>query len=333
MANNLYVPQGVKIAQGFRNDPDYNPNDQLSEGLWQSFGVISVEDKAWTLIYRGMEHRYIRPDDGTNRSYIDLVILRQSPRLSRAWYAKPYVKGEGQRPDCYSTFGDAPNSDSPSPQSESCHTCDHNKFKVGQRGRECAGRKSLAVFLLPTDTKKFFGDENPLLEPVLLRVPPTSQTDLTNYDSQLKAHNLPYYGIVTRISFNQNVPHQQMQFRYQQTLEEYQVSTILGLRKSELIPRMFGEDRQQDNVVPLIQPRLAKVEPPVDTGIPRAIPAPIGEGPPPDNLDRNVERLAAIPLPEASTKIIDSEANLDVIIDSDANLDALIAGISAKVRS
>lgn len=271
-APTVYVPPGITAASRFLEA--YDPNESLSDGIRQGFGVMSYKGKIWTLRYRGNDYMFTRPEDGTPMPYIDCVILRKSPGLSKTYFEGAYVDGDTRRPDCSSAFGDVPDPDIESPQSTNCSVCPRNVFKVspeGRKGKECRDFKRLAILLLPTDTEVFFGQGKALYEPILLTVPPASLTDLDNYATNLRQWNLPYFAVVTRVGFAPT-PHPQLTFRFQQALTNDEAPVILGphpdhgagLREHLTAKRITNEDQAglRGNIT-----RLPPAQGPVATGI------------------------------------------------------------------
>ena len=253
--------------------------DNLADGIGQSYGVIGYKGKVWTLRVRGTKHTFVRPDDGTPISYIDVIILSQARTKSKSFYPKyDPSTSDGERPLCASIDGITPDVDVQTKQAEACALCPRNTFKTdpsGRRFRECTDYKRLAVLVLPTLTQKLLGD--PLMEPVFLRVPPASLQSLAAMGEAMAKLGYHYATYITRISFDPAQPHPQMQFKAMVGLTDAEAPVILDVRADPLCNRIVGGDQPQGPR----QIAAAAPQPPLmtpgslDTGITTIAPEPI----------------------------------------------------------
>ncbi len=222
-----------------------DPNDQLSDGIGASYGVVGYKGKVWSLRYRGERHTFVRPDDGTPTNYIDVVILRQARHKSKSFYAKyDPTSSDGERPICSSMNGVVPDIDVQQQQAVTCALCPRNAWKVdptGRKGRECTDYKRLAVLVLPTMTSVATGG-NPVMEPVFLRVPPASLNNLALLGEQMTKQGWAYPQYVTRISFDPQEAHPKMIFRAVQGLTDAEAPVIEALRQSPICDRIVSGD-------------------------------------------------------------------------------------------
>jgi len=223
-----------------------NPqDDNLSEGIGQSYPVIGYKGKVWSLRHRGERHNFIRLDDGSPSSYIDVVILGQAKQKSKSFYKKfdPNTS-EGDRPICASLDGIKPDADVAQKQCDNCALCPRNEWKTdpvtGRKGRECTDYKRLAVLILPTQTKAILGE--PLLEPCFLRVPPASLNSLAVMGDNMAAQGLHFSTYITRIKFDPNEAHPKMIFTPLQGLTEKEAPIILKMRQDPTVGRITGGD-------------------------------------------------------------------------------------------
>jgi hypothetical protein len=220
-----------------------NPaEDSLSDGIGQSYPVLSYKGKVWAIRHRGERKNFIRPDDGTPASYLDVIILGQAKQKSKSYYETfDPNNAEGGRPICSSIDGVTPDPDVLRKQCDSCALCPRNQWKTGlngKKGRECTDYKRLAVLVLPTQTKPLFGE--PVLEPAFLRVPPASLNSLAIMGDTMAAQGFHYSSYITRISFDPNEAHPKMVFRPYQGLSEGEAPAVLQLREDMTVGRIIN---------------------------------------------------------------------------------------------
>lgn len=241
MTNTLPALANAKPSQAFAA---LDPNESLSEGIGSGYGVIGYKGKVWTLRYRGQRYTFVRPDDGTPASYLDVIILRKAPTKSKSFYqAYDPSQSDGARPICASMNGITPDADVQQRQADHCAICPRNVWKTdasGRRTRDCTDYMRLAVLVMPNQTKPLLGQ--PLMEPVFLRIPPASLADLGTTGDNLKAQGFHYSAVVTRIKFDPNQPHPKMVFEPKQALSDQEAPVILAMREESLAKRITGED-------------------------------------------------------------------------------------------
>lgn len=244
MANDL-----VTSIEAFTGGPSQafaalNPHDDnLSDGIGSSYGVIGYKGKVWSLRHRGEKRMLVRPDDGTPASYIDVVVLQQAKTKSKSYYEQydPAGTSEGAKPICASLDGVVPDADVQQKQADTCALCPRNEWKTqrsGKKGRECQDYKRLAVLLMPVQTQAIYGE--PLMEPVFLRVPPASLNNLALLGEQMAGRGYHYSSYITRISFDPAKPHPEMVFRALQKLTDDEAPVVLPLRDDPQALRIIG---------------------------------------------------------------------------------------------
>jgi hypothetical protein len=85
-----------------------------------------------------------------NLSFINVVVIDQNPNRSRTYFSKPYVSGENQVPECYSSDGKRPDKDVATPCAATCDSCPNavkgSRIKEGREGYACESKKRLAVW-------------------------------------------------------------------------------------------------------------------------------------------------------------------------------------------
>jgi len=198
------------------------PAETLGDGISTGFPVIRIRGSKWW-ISTGKDEEHRIPLEA-----IDVVILRAPAFASRAYY-KGYKgdRSKGERPLCSSLQGKRPDPGVPEPQSELCDLCPRNKTYTNDKGmqvRDCSNGKRLAV--LPWFwTKDVLG--KPLLRPCLLRVPGASLQALKAYGDTLARSGVPYYALLTRISFEQKKEYPKMIFAYNNEVQMDDDSAVI----------------------------------------------------------------------------------------------------------
>lgn len=243
MGQELAIPQafqGKGMSQAFTQGGLNAQDDTLAEGIGQSYGVIGYKGKVWSGRYRGEKKSFIRPDDGTPASYLDVIVLGQAKSKSKSYYkAFDVNSSEGERPLCASIDGILPDADATVKQCDTCALCPRNAWKLqpnGRKGRECTDYKRLAVLVLPSQTKPVFGQ--PIMEPMFLRVPPDSLNSLAIMGETMSNQGFHYSSYITRITFDQQKAHPCMVFRPLQPLTDAEAPVILELTKDPLVGRI-----------------------------------------------------------------------------------------------
>lgn len=245
MGQELQIPQSfqnkgmAKVFQGRVSVED----DKLSDGIAQGFPVMHYKGKIWALKYRGDRKVITRKDDGTPSGHLDVVILKQAKGKSKQFYKGAYDpnSSEGMPPTCTSMDGIVPDAGVPERQSEACALCPRNVWKAdanGRRGRECSDRKRLAILVMPNQTEPLFG--KPVLDPILLDVPPDSMQSLAQMGDSMVHQGFHYSTYLARITFDPNKAHPSLVFRPIRPLEDAEGEAIIKLQEDPSIPRIIG---------------------------------------------------------------------------------------------
>ncbi len=246
MGQEMVVPDWAKggPAQAFKT---LSPSDEnLADGIGQSYPVIGYKGKVWSLRSRGERHTIVRPDDGTPSGHIDVIILGQSKGKSKSYYKAYDPNDAGERPICASMDGITPDLDVTTKQSDTCALCPRNVWKIdpatGRKGRECTDYKRLAVLIIPTMTQKLPG--GPIMEPCFLRVPPASLNSLAIMGETMGNQGYHFSTYITRISFDPQEAHPKMVFQAIQALSDNEAPVVFDLRSNPNVDRITkGETR------------------------------------------------------------------------------------------
>ena len=241
----------TEMASAFRH---LGVGRQLGAGLaTSSFTWLSVKNKTWTLHHNGESRIFIRADDRTPLSYLDVVVVGENPATSRVYYINSYTEGASAPPDCASTDGIKPDAGVPSPQNPLCGTCRHNAFGTalnGGKGKACQEHKRIAVLLMPYMTEKMFNG-TPLMEPVYLKIPPDSLKSWALYGEQLAQRKLHWAALVTRIGF---APDRLFRFTFEtrEMLTNREAPMILKLMESPATLNLLGAAGSPGTELPAI---------------------------------------------------------------------------------
>lgn len=212
---------------------------ETSGGVQASFAVLSVRGSNWRLKYKSQEH-LLQDAEGNPKSYIDVVLVKASPNLSKIFYAKAYAEGDDQTPDCYSLDGIKPDIGSMKKQAESCAVCPNNVWgskitPTGSKTKACADARRVACVSSADVKSESTGG------PMLLRVPPASLAELANYGDRLRANGWPYYGLVTRVSFDTEASFPKLVFKEIRPLTEEEAQTVVEHRGGDEVQRILNE--------------------------------------------------------------------------------------------
>lgn len=216
----------------------HKPNRDLSEGVANSFPLISLRGGKWRYRWQGKED-VINGANGFASPVLEVVIVDASKTLTKMWYKDPYAEGQRKPPDCWSSDGKVPDAAVPEPVSDVCLTCPKNAFgsvitPAGKKAKACQDRRRLVLAPAPDLLNEAKGG------PIMLSIPPGSLKNSQAYGDFLDENGLAYYGCVTQLSFDQQVSHPKIEFTYLRPLDDDDVRTILSLRGSEAVKRIIN---------------------------------------------------------------------------------------------
>jgi len=259
-----------QVAKVF-SDIDHGPalGEAVQEG---GFSSVRYRGKQWTLQHAGHNYPFLRPDDGTPLSYLDLIVVAAQPKISKVYFPGDFDEDSTSGPVCSSIRGDAPDPGVSIPQSKTCADCKHNQWTNlarGGRGKECQDHFRIAVLLLPALTKKMLG--SPLLEPVFFKVPPGSLQAFKAYGAELKDEGYPPFGVVTRVSFHPDKLFQ-IVFSGVKLLSEQEASFVKPMLDAPITRRIIGETTL------LPETKAVEGRAPIETGLIEAFTGATPEG-------------------------------------------------------
>ena len=132
------------------NVPSFARNNELSDtakaltggGVGTSSKRISIKGGVFRLLAGGKEIAAI------DERFLDVIIVKAAPKVSRIFYAKSYDGDNITGPDCWSNDGERPDASAENKQGTTCMSCPQNIAGSGQgNSRACRYQQRLAVVL------------------------------------------------------------------------------------------------------------------------------------------------------------------------------------------
>lgn len=248
------VPAHIRARM---QDLDLSVNSSLGVAF-DPIARLSLEGKKFTVIAEGKETIINDPRTDEPASSIQVVILRANPGNNRAYFTESFKKGVKATPGCFSNDGIRPDPQATDPQAKSCAMCPHNRFgsAIGPdglpgKGKACSESKQIAV-----------AAPDRLDRPMMLRVPPTSLKNLTQYGRLLAGKGVTFQLVATKIGFDPKVTHQLLTFTPVGFLSDEVVEGVYEIKDDESILRLTGEARiESDEVVEDAPAPVARVAP------------------------------------------------------------------------
>jgi len=116
----------------------------------RAFARVSTKDNTFALVsLEGELMRVNQMDPADAKVFIDVVFIKWSPTITKAWYEGAYVDGSDASPACFSMDGVTPDASSTNRQATACASCPKNAFgsAANGSGKACADRQRTAVIL------------------------------------------------------------------------------------------------------------------------------------------------------------------------------------------
>jgi chemotaxis protein histidine kinase CheA len=203
--------------------------EEFGTGQKRGFPVISIMGKVFSVSRNGTKEMLKVPGSNAPASALQVVVVRSNPGLTKVFYTKKYVEGSTEKPDCYSSDGQAPASDAQSPQSKSCQTCVHNQWgsritESGKKAKSCSDVKRLAVAPLGS-----------LEDAMMLRIPAMSLAAWDTYVDTLKRRGMVPTMVATEVSFDYSVAYPALVFKPIGVLPTEIQAQVRELRESEVV--------------------------------------------------------------------------------------------------
>lgn len=215
-------------------------NTDLSEGVGQGYGVLSIKGSKWRIKFKGEEYPITNPETGDPVPSLEAVLVKANPHLTKQYYEAQYVDGSNSAPDCYSLDGKKPAAEVQAPQHTNCAACPKNQFGSrisdnGKKAKACSDTRRVAVVPLSELRNESFGG------PMLLRVPPSALRGLAEFSEVLRKRGYPYYSVAVRIGFDMDASHPLPTFKPIRPLSEEEAQTILELQSDDVTERVLAD--------------------------------------------------------------------------------------------
>jgi hypothetical protein len=232
--------------------------------------VIGYKGRNWRLKYRG-EEELLKDDKGIPLPVLPVVIVGVSPSVSKQFYAKGYVEGSDEAPDCFSLDGVNPDASSTKKQHSVCATCPNNAWgsrisEDGKKGKACSDRRRIAVVPLGDLKNESYGG------PMMLSLPPTSLGNLANYAAMLERKGASLEFVGTKLGFDYDVAYPRITFEAIGWLSQEQAIEVIGsdgnsgICAEPIIEQMLQQTSEVVASEPAAEPESA-----LDQGAPPAV--------------------------------------------------------------
>jgi len=214
------VPQ--KLVDAFQGD-----NDDLSSGVRGGYSVLSIRGSRWHVKVGDEETTITDPTSGDPVGSLRVVLLKASPNVSKNYYSGGYEEGANEAPTCWSIDGIHPDP-AADKQAPSCAACPKNVFgsrvtDAGKKVKACGDSRRIAVIPEGDFKNEVYGG------PMLLRIPASSLSNLSQFGKKMKNRGFPYNTIVTRISFDHTVSFPKLEFNAVRPLTDEEADDIIKL--------------------------------------------------------------------------------------------------------
>jgi hypothetical protein len=232
------LPASVRKLMGLVTPEASN---ELTGGVTSGFPIISYKGKIWRIRKGGEETMHL---DANQQPvpFIDVVLIKANPHPSKIFYDKQYSEGSNEAPRCYSNDGIRPDANVQNPIAQVCAGCPNNAWgsritDQGKKSRACSDARRMAV-VFADDLAHGAND----CAKYLLRVPPASLNPLKDYaEKVLNPKGIPFFAVVTRISFDVMATHPQFALRAARFLTDAEADIVAELRDHADVTRILAE--------------------------------------------------------------------------------------------
>ena len=263
------VPQ--KLADAFQGD-----NDDLSAGVRGGYSVLSIRGSRWHVKVGDEETTITDGETGDPVGSLRVVLLKASPNIGKNYYQGGYEEGSSEAPACWSIDGITPDP-AADKQAASCAVCPKNQIgsrvtETGKKVKACGDSRRLAVIPENDFKNEVYGG------PMLLRIPASSLSNLSQFGKKMKNRGFPYNTIITRLSFDHGVSFPKVEFNAVRPLTDEEADEIIGLlndqefadkiesvlaKDLEVVPQTESKEDEEPlfEEAPDVQPKVVKKAP------------------------------------------------------------------------
>lgn len=202
-------------------------NQDLSAGVRGGYSVMSIKGSRWHIKAGDETTTITDAETGDAVGSLRLVLLKASPNISKNWYKDGYTEGSNEAPSCWSIDGITPDP-AADKQAASCAACPKNQFGSritddGKKAKACSDSRRVAVIPEGDFKNEMYGG------PMLLRVPASSLSGLSQFGKKMSSKGFPYNTIVTRCSFDLSVAYPKIEFNAVRPLNDEEADEIIQL--------------------------------------------------------------------------------------------------------
>jgi hypothetical protein len=217
----------------------------LAAGIKPSFASVTFKGKVWGIRHRGVTQQLLARDANGqivgSVPTIDVIIVKSATAISKAYYIEKYKEGDFHQPDCWSTNGQKPDPAAPKIQNETCRGCRWDAFGSrrmddGRNAKACQDAKRVAIVPAADIKNEMYGG------PMLLKLPPSAFNALSELEVQLHMQGYRYFALSMRLSFDHAVAFPKVMFTPVRVLNDYEMTEVLALQKSDVVDRILSEE-------------------------------------------------------------------------------------------
>lgn len=231
-------------------------SSEMQANVGASFAVVTIKGKVFSIKFGGQNTPLTMNINGQTYAapFFDVVIPKAKAELSKTFYPHGYSEGDDSAPTCWSEDGMTPLAPLPQrpidPRTNApcvdCRMCPNNQFgskisETGSKGKACADtRKLIVVPCAPTGQKDAQGNDITVMDgenirfggAMLMRVPAASLKVFAEYDQKLQQMGVPYFGVVTRMEFDQTQSYPKFVLKALRFLTEQEGQKVAEIRDS-----------------------------------------------------------------------------------------------------
>jgi len=218
---------------------------------------ISIKGGVFREFVGGKEYRV------SEERFMNVVIVKAAPSISRVFYAGSYVEGEAAAPACWSADNQRPAPEVKEKQAANCLSCPQNVKGSGQGdARACKYQQRLAlvieggqdVYQLVLPATSVFGDGE------------KGKLPLQAYARHLKNNGTPITGVITEMRFDTSSPTPKLTFKPIRVVTEEEFEVVKQAKDSQAaLSAVILTVAQTDGVGE--KPKAQLAAPKVDTEI------------------------------------------------------------------
>ena len=205
---------------------------------------ISIKGGVFRLLVAGKEVASIE------ERYLDVVIIKAAPKISRTFYVDQFDENNPTPPDCWSADGEKPDASIKTPQCDTCVNCPQNVKGSGKDDSKACRYSQRLALLLANDLE---GDVLQLNTPAasIFGKDEGDNRPLQAYARYLAANNISPEEVVTRMRFDTKAANPKLFFKPERWLtdEEFAVATKQAA-SSDAQQAITFTVAQQDGVKP-----------------------------------------------------------------------------------